>query len=521
MSIASTLIFTRNSSGKAAARGALGPPGVLLAAVLGLAALFSWAPEAGAYMQWSVDRVGGNCANCHDDFRLGGNYISRKDGTAWGLDLHDGHRNIMLSGDCNTCHLPSGRFPVILDSSAGGTGFEPIACLGCHGRNEDIGGDGLSQGRGRGLRQHHQNAGVTLCSGCHSDSAGPPGVGEDAPPPYYFAPDTAHPNKPTDACNGNGSESVFGPTGLDNDGDIVEDAADSDCAANQPPVADANGPYTGTVGIAVTFDGTASADPDGTIVAYDWDFGDGNTGSGPTPAHTYTTDGVYNVTLTVTDNGGLTGLDTTTATIGIGDLPPVADPNGPYSGTVGSPVQFDGTGSSDPNGESSIVAYDWDFGDGGTGTGVSPMHTYAASGLYNVTLTVADDTGLTDSAGTTADIAEPGMLDLDIAALRVTKRVSFSRVKPVFLKLVVKNGASVEGSALATIIGVQNGMEVYNETLTVTDPVGNGRTTFDDGSVPPVPPYTPMAAGDILWTATIADDDLDLDEATAVTRVVP
>ncbi len=491
---------------------------LLLAPLTLIWAMTVAAPDASAFEQWSTIGGSGNCADCHGDFRQAG-YVSFKDGTAWGTNLHDGHRRDMLSGDCNTCHQASGRFPVILDSSIGGTGFQPIACMGCHGRIEDAGGDDLSGGLGRGLRQHHQNAGVTLCSGCHADAAGPAGVGENVAPPYYFAGDTAHPNKPTDACDANGTESVFGATGLDNDGDLLDDAADADCVANQPPVADANGPYSGTVGVAVQFDGTGSSDADGTIVAYDWDFGDGTTGTGATPSHAYMTSGSFSVTLTVTDDAGDTGIDTTSATIGLGDLPPVADPNGPYSGVVGAEVTFDGSGSSDPDG--TIVAYDWDFGDGGVGTGANPTYIYGAAGLYNVTLTVTDDTGLTDSASTTADIAAPGVLDLDVAALRVTKRVSLGRAKPVGITLVVKNGGSVEGSAMATITGMQNGVMVYSETVSVTDPVGNGRTRYDDGSVPAIPPYVPTAPGDILWTATIADADPDDDTATATTRIVP
>jgi len=87
----------------------------------------------------------------------------------------------------------------------------------------------------------------------------------------------------------------------------------------QPPVADADGPYNGTIGEPILFDGTGSYDPDGAIVSYEWDFGDGDTGTGPTPTHAYANDGVYTVTLTVTDNDGLTGTDDTTATVGIPD----------------------------------------------------------------------------------------------------------------------------------------------------------------------------------------------------------
>jgi PKD repeat protein len=80
-------------------------------------------------------------------------------------------------------------------------------------------------------------------------------------------------------------------------------------------VADANGPYAAGVGETVTFDATGSVDPDGTIVAYEWEFGDGNFGTGPTPTHSYSVEGTYNVTLHVTDADGATDSAGTTANI--------------------------------------------------------------------------------------------------------------------------------------------------------------------------------------------------------------
>ncbi len=84
---------------------------------------------------------------------------------------------------------------------------------------------------------------------------------------------------------------------------------------NQAPVANANGPYTGSVGNAVSFSSAGSNDPDGTIVSYLWDFGDSNTSTSANPSHTYASAGTYNVSLTVTDNLGATGADNTTADI--------------------------------------------------------------------------------------------------------------------------------------------------------------------------------------------------------------
>jgi len=84
---------------------------------------------------------------------------------------------------------------------------------------------------------------------------------------------------------------------------------------NLSPVADAGGPYIGKVRSAVSFDGSGSTDPDGTIVLYEWTFGDSETDNGETVEHSYDAVDTYVVELTVTDDGGLTDTDTTTATI--------------------------------------------------------------------------------------------------------------------------------------------------------------------------------------------------------------
>ena len=195
-------------------------------------------------------------------------------------------------------------------------------------------------------------------------------------------------------------------TVTDNDGATDTAATTAIIAAEDlvPPVADANGPYSGTVNENVQFDGSGSSDSDGNIVGYAWDFGDNETGTGVNPVHIYTTTGEFEISLTVTDNDGLQSTDTSAATIGIGPLPPIADVNGPYTGTVGVPVDFDGTGSSDPNND--IASYDWDFGDGTfvEDAGPTPSHTYSGDGIFTVTLTVIDATELSDSASTTATI---------------------------------------------------------------------------------------------------------------------
>ena len=110
------------------------------------------------------------------------------------------------------------------------------------------------------------------------------------------------------------------------------DGAPADCDGggtpdNQPPIANANGPYSGTAGDAIQFSSTESHDPDGTVDTYDWNFGDGSSSNETNPTHTYTTAGTYSVTLTVTDNLGAIDSASTTATITTVSACPDFDPN--------------------------------------------------------------------------------------------------------------------------------------------------------------------------------------------------
>ncbi|MGD0947538.1 MAG: hypothetical protein ABSA52_08915 [Candidatus Binatia bacterium] len=207
--------------------------------------LVIWAVRSEAYQTYSKNRDATNCQACHGDFRAP-DYISLHNETPWNIDLMSGHYD-MVSSECFACHQLTGFFPVSTDTSAGAGGLSPMGCVGCHGREQDAGHDNVSAGRGAGLRQHHFRAGVTLCADCHTD-ANPANylpVGENIPPFNYFTPDAAHPNKPTDPCNANGSESKFGPVGLDNDGNGLYDLADPACQA--PPVCVGNCHASGTV----------------------------------------------------------------------------------------------------------------------------------------------------------------------------------------------------------------------------------------------------------------------------------
>lgn len=145
----------------------------------------------------------------------------------------------------------------------------------------------------------------------------------------------------------------------------------------------------------------ASTDPDGSITAWDWDFGDGATSTEQNPTHQYADKGEYTVQLTVTDNDGLT--NTTEQTITLRNLPPTASFTfSPSEPTVGEDVLFSDA-SSDPEGQP-IMAWNWDFGDGTTSNEQNPTHVYETSGSYLVTLTVTDDEGLEGTSSTTVEV---------------------------------------------------------------------------------------------------------------------
>ncbi|MEA3136448.1 MAG: large repetitive protein, partial [Thermoplasmata archaeon] len=147
--------------------------------------------------------------------------------------------------------------------------------------------------------------------------------------------------------------------------------------------------------LACTFDGSLSHDVDGFITAWDWDYGDGDTGNGTLVHHTFPGAGRYFVTLTVTDNNPPPGSGQRTKVVGVlihVNEPPIALFEFDCSGLD---CTFDGDPSFDPDGNLSSFA--WQFGDGSVGSGEHSAHSYAHDGSYQVNMTVLDDEGAVDS----------------------------------------------------------------------------------------------------------------------------
>ena len=153
--------------------------------------------------------------------------------------------------------------------------------------------------------------------------------------------------------------------------------------------------------LTVTFNASASNDPDGSIVQYSWSFGDGGFGRGVEVVYRYLANGTYNVTLTVTDNNNAKNSTSQDVTVSLQTevVPEKERPEAVIKvlATDNLTVTVSGAESKAPEG-GSIVSYEWSFGDGTNATGVTVTHTFAANGTYNITLTVTDDKGEKDSA---------------------------------------------------------------------------------------------------------------------------
>lgn len=194
------------------------------------------------------------------------------------------------------------------------------------------------------------------------------------------------------------------------------ESAKADCngGANDDPVASFNySPSTPAAGDNVSFDGTPSDDPDGSITSYDWDInGDGTIdATGNSTVYAYGSPGVYYATLTVTDDTG--AVDRRTKRISVsdssGDIPPVPEFSfRPPDPEPEESIALSAASSFDMNDD--IVSYDWDFDADGTtdATGSAVNTSYASAGTHDITLTVTDSAGYTRSITKSVTVAFEG-----------------------------------------------------------------------------------------------------------------
>ena len=256
---------------------------------------------------------------------------------------------------------------------------------------------------------------------------------------------------------------------------------------NQPPAAVFSvSPTSPVAGTVASFNGSASNDPDGSIVSYLWNFGDGTTDSGPTASHIYASPGTYTVQLTVTDNDG--SSDSTNAQLMVlspANQPPTAafsvSPTSPITGTVAT---FNGGASSDPDG--SIVSYLWSFGDGATGSGLTASHIYASPGTYTVRLTVADNDGGSDTELQAIVVQTVGLPDLLITSIGHTPQAPLVGQTVTFTIIVRNGGAADAGPFRVRLAGSGPTTDTYvaqlsagaTTTLSLTLPFITAMETF-------------------------------------------
>jgi len=236
------------------------------------------------------------------------------------------------------------------------------------------------------------------------------------------------------------------------------------------------------IGQTVTFNASNSIDPDSNIVSYYWNFSDGTatTETDPIAYHVFGASGTYNVTLTVTDEDGLTDSEYKLITV---FEPPVATftylPTVPL---VGETVTFDASQSVDADGI--IQSYFWSFDDGITITETDAFatHIYSEDGTYNVTLTVTDDDGLSDSTWETVAVLPIH----DVAVISVT---------PSSTKVTI-------GENVTITVDFKNEGTVA-ETFTVTAYSNN--TAIDTKTVTSLPADSSDTL-DFVWDTTDADE---------------
>jgi DNA/RNA endonuclease G (NUC1) len=259
--------------------------------------------------------------------------------------------------------------------------------------------------------------------------------------------------------------------------DAIETAIES---GTQPPIAAITGP-AGSIeeGSSVTLNASGSLDPNGSVVSYDWDFGDGTTATGVMVTHAYAQDGVYNARVTVTDNDGLTG-GALFAVIVTNVAPVVgAVPGGNVN--VGSAYTVAGS-FADPGADAWTATVDW--GDGSTPStatlatrAFSLSHTYTTPGAFTVAVTIADDDSSTSTMHTVLvsqpapglDAALP-LIDQLVARGKISRAVgTLLKAQVVAAKRLAERGNNPAAVVILKALVVQLDLLVRLRQVTAAD----------------------------------------------------
>lgn len=230
---------------------------------------------------------------------------------------------------------------------------------------------------------------------------------------------------------------------------------------NRPPAFDTPATASKTtalIGENVDFSAVAT-DPDGDTVAYAWDFGDGNNGTGSNVTHAFAAGGVFTVEVTIDDGNGETA--TSTVDVTVLNSAPTFDSPASASKTltiVGENVDFSAS-ATDPDGDT--VSYSWNFGDGSSGTGSNVTHAFAAGGLFTVEVTATDGNGGSATSTVQVRVADGNMaLTKALINLRFNKQ-SLDKAQ-INVTLTFVRDITLAGETLSFDIGGVTGQVVLD-----------------------------------------------------------
>jgi PKD repeat protein len=282
---------------------------------------------------------------------------------------------------------------------------------------------------------------------------------------------------------------------------------------NQPPTAAFT---SSSSNLTATLDASTSSDPEGGTLSYAWNYGDGTTGTGATPSHTYAAAGTFTVTLTVTDPGALTNAVSHTVTV---TAPVNQPPTAAFTSSSSNlTATLDASTSSDPEG--GTLSYAWNYGDGTTGTGATPSHTYAAAGTYTVTLTVTDPGALTNAVShavtVSAPVNQPPTAAFTSSTTNLTAALNAagsSDPEGGTLSYAWNYGDSTTGTGVAPS-HTYAAAGTYTVTLTVTDP--GALTNAVSHAVTVTAPSSSLAGDTFTRTLSNAWGNADLGGAWTV-----
>jgi PKD repeat protein len=266
--------------------------------------------------------------------------------------------------------------------------------------------------------------------------------------------------------------------------------------ASSPTAAFTITPTPVNFNVASTFDASNSTPGSGAsaITSYAWTFGDGSSGSGKTVSHIYTQStspgNAYNVTLTVTNDRGLTASNSQSVSV---DASPAPSGDWVYSPTpalVGDTIFFNADAVKPAAGHK-LVQFSWNFGDGTSASGFQTTHVFTQAAVYTVVLSVLDDANQKIVIPKTVSIGSGNPTPSFTSSVQVaaTHTIFFdgggssaaNGATIVSYQWAFGDGATASGQTTSHSYSAAN---TYTVRLTVTDSLGRVGSTSSTVTVP-------------------------------------